>query len=84
MLFELTTTFFRYVRKIKKNHYQLGHFRPYVRPTVCMKQLDSRWTDFYEILHLCIFFLKKSTTKFNFHQYLTKITDTLHENRRTF
>jgi len=77
--------FFRRVGKITKSDYQLVHFLPYVlyvRPSVRMEQLGSHWRDFYEILYLRIF--RKSVKKFKFHQNLTRITGTLHEERHTF
>ena len=41
--------------EIAKSDYLLCHVCLSVRPSVRMEQLDTHWTDFHEILYLCIF-----------------------------
>jgi hypothetical protein len=46
-----------------------------------MEYLNSQWTDFHEIYHLIFF--ENLSRKFNFHQNLTKVTDTSNVDQRT-
>jgi hypothetical protein len=55
--------------------------RPSVRQSVCMEQLGSLWTDFYETVCLCIF--GTLSRKLECHKNLVRTTGTLHEDRRT-
>jgi len=75
---------FRRVRKISK---AITDFVMSVLPSVCssislsvcMEQLSSQLTDFHEIRYL-----KKLSTKFNFHQNLTRIMNNLYEDLCTY
>jgi len=42
----------RLIRKIAKSNYQLRHV---CRPSLCVEQLDSYWTDIHKISYLNIF-----------------------------
>jgi len=39
--------------------------RPSVRPSICVEQLSSHWTDFHELLYLIFF--ENLSRKFKFH-----------------
>jgi hypothetical protein len=69
---------FRCVRKIAKNNYQLRQ----VCFSVRMEQLGSHWMYFHEIWYLRIF--RNLSRKSKFHQNLTRIMGTLHEDLCTF
>jgi len=60
----------------------LVSWRLSVLMSVRMEQLDSHWTDFHGVLYLRMSL--QSVKKFTFHEYLTKITGTLHKDQYTF
>ena len=71
--------FFWRFRQIPKSHYQLRH----VGLSVRMEQIVSHWQDFHEICYLVIF-RKSAKRKFKSHEYRTRMTGSLHEDRYTF
>jgi hypothetical protein len=80
---QLSNRDFRRLRKIAKRENSLRNMCPSVRPSVCMEQLCSHWTDVYEILYLSIFF-ENLSGNFKFRSNWTRITGTLYEDRHTF
>jgi len=81
---QLSNRDFRRLRKIAESENSLRNMCPSVRPSVCMEQLCSHWTDVYEILYLSIFFFENLPGKFKFHSNWTRITGTLYEDQYTF
>jgi hypothetical protein len=74
----LLRSVYRHVRIIVKSNWYLRH----VSSSVRIEQLSYYWTNFHETLYLSIF--RKSVSKFKFHKYQTRITDTLHANQCIF
>jgi hypothetical protein len=66
---------FKHFCKIAKRDYQICHVCPSVRPSICMEQLGSHWTDFHEIWYLSIF--RKSVKKI-------QVSFTLDKSKRYF